>query len=969
MPRNSSGIYTLPDGNPVVPGTIIESTWANTTMDDIGEALTASLPRNGTAPMLGPLTLSAAPITQARQAATKEYVDQFVAYSSGMPIGAIVPYAAATGPNGWLKCNGQLVSRTAYADLFAIIGTIYGAGDGVLTFAVPDLRAEFIRGFTAGHTLGQHYPWVLGGHTHSVTDPMHAHSTVGHRHALSTDPHAHTVTDPGHTHQFEFTAMNGTSPGAGSFSVGSSAQQAVTQSATGLTVNSNPSVSGLTDWQAPNTNASASGITVNATTGVENAPQHMAMDYYIKAIQDSSSAVVPTGSGQRFLGYFSAAAGELPQAVYPTFTFEPGDTYEISVSGSIYVYNPTTLVGSTTVVAVGDSITWVDSASTDPSGWYRTLAATAATSASAVTFIPSGTVSATNVQAAIQEVALEANKGLDLTSVKDFGAVGDGVADDTAAIQAAIDSLQSTTGGQVWLPPGDYKITSNLLISWPTVGGKVHKTTLVGSGINVSNILDYRPGDPTGGAVSIDFSAWGSGGVDTRYFTLDIGNFSLIKMVNATTVNPGTGVYTLGTGNGVYLNLVVMLGQIRGISMRGYYNSVKAIDTLNASYRTINAQDCFIGIESTPGAFTQPNILTVDKSVFAACASWGVYTKDGSPINVMNSTFQACGRMGYASGAIGYEGGSVYTVGMNVTGCYFEHNRGAADILLLDPSGVTEVATNTILGCMFMRLDSAFYTTNCINVYNSLSTARVTTNVIGCGFSQDGSYVPNAARKYIIADGDTTGVKIPALGNMYESATEEPTQTIELAPVKNFAWGAYSIPAPAGATNTFLRNDGTWATPAGGGSGVQQLGGVRKTTASTAITLGAPFVSIIGYDTNAYTTPVGITTDLVNGSITLSKAGNYDLTANLLVTYTIDAAANRAFGVRVIDAIDSTVIASTTVYAAQYTGGTSVGFGIPVTIAAGRVGHPLIMQIGNGSAFTNFVIGSATLSATSVGPI
>ena len=57
MPRNSSGIYTLPSGNPVLPDTIIDVDWANPTMLDIGNALTLSLPRNGSAGMNGPLVL------------------------------------------------------------------------------------------------------------------------------------------------------------------------------------------------------------------------------------------------------------------------------------------------------------------------------------------------------------------------------------------------------------------------------------------------------------------------------------------------------------------------------------------------------------------------------------------------------------------------------------------------------------------------------------------------------------------------------------------------------------------------------------------------------------------------------------------------------------------------------------------------------------------------------------------------
>ena len=63
------------------------------------------------------------------------------------PTGSVYTFAGATVPTGWLKCNGALLSRTTYAALFAVIGTTYGAGDGSTTFALPDLRGEFVRGF------------------------------------------------------------------------------------------------------------------------------------------------------------------------------------------------------------------------------------------------------------------------------------------------------------------------------------------------------------------------------------------------------------------------------------------------------------------------------------------------------------------------------------------------------------------------------------------------------------------------------------------------------------------------------------------------------------------------------------------------------------------------------------------------------------------------------------------------------
>ena len=66
------------------------------------------------------------------------------------PAGAVIAFAANTPPSGWVECNGAALSRTAYADLFTAISTVYGAGDGATTFNLPDLRGEFIRGFDNG---------------------------------------------------------------------------------------------------------------------------------------------------------------------------------------------------------------------------------------------------------------------------------------------------------------------------------------------------------------------------------------------------------------------------------------------------------------------------------------------------------------------------------------------------------------------------------------------------------------------------------------------------------------------------------------------------------------------------------------------------------------------------------------------------------------------------------------------------
>lgn len=84
MPRNGQGIYTLPVGNPVITGTTITSTWGNTTMQDIANALTGSVASDGQTTMTGPLNMGSNRINNVdnpvlpQDAATMDYVDTAV---------------------------------------------------------------------------------------------------------------------------------------------------------------------------------------------------------------------------------------------------------------------------------------------------------------------------------------------------------------------------------------------------------------------------------------------------------------------------------------------------------------------------------------------------------------------------------------------------------------------------------------------------------------------------------------------------------------------------------------------------------------------------------------------------------------------------------------------------------------------------------------------------------------------------
>lgn len=68
--------------------------------------------------------------------------------NSNGAIGEIKYFAFNTPPDGYLVCNGAEISRETYADLFAVIGTTYGAGDSSTTFTLPNLIDKFAQGST-----------------------------------------------------------------------------------------------------------------------------------------------------------------------------------------------------------------------------------------------------------------------------------------------------------------------------------------------------------------------------------------------------------------------------------------------------------------------------------------------------------------------------------------------------------------------------------------------------------------------------------------------------------------------------------------------------------------------------------------------------------------------------------------------------------------------------------------------------
>jgi microcystin-dependent protein len=147
-------------------------------------------------------------------------VGDYVPVISGgvIPAGAVMWFCSTRPPEGYLLCDGSQVLRAQYAQLFRAIGTVYGEGDGVLTFNLPDLVGKFVRGWGPVSPLDptrEFGSYQLDGvgdhthglqpieHTHGITDPGHIHGVTdpGHKHEIIDFGHNHTVTDPGHKHR------------------------------------------------------------------------------------------------------------------------------------------------------------------------------------------------------------------------------------------------------------------------------------------------------------------------------------------------------------------------------------------------------------------------------------------------------------------------------------------------------------------------------------------------------------------------------------------------------------------------------------------------------------------------------------------------------------------------------------------------------------------------------------------------
>lgn len=203
MPIDSGGNISRPGPIPVNGQTALAE-HVNTPVDDLYAAVNEFPFLDGRKTWRGNQDLNGYRFTNAEDAqspqdyVTLQQMQDAIAAIATIPTGVLLPLTSLVVPTGWLVVNGQTVSRTTYAALWAhaqASGMLaptegaktagqFGPGNGVGTFSLPNLYADggyFIRALTAGRTIGNVQADTVGPHPHPASFsgnavPNHTHT-------------------------------------------------------------------------------------------------------------------------------------------------------------------------------------------------------------------------------------------------------------------------------------------------------------------------------------------------------------------------------------------------------------------------------------------------------------------------------------------------------------------------------------------------------------------------------------------------------------------------------------------------------------------------------------------------------------------------------------------------------------------------------------------------------------------------
>jgi len=403
----------------------------------------------------------------------------------------------------------------------------------------------------------------------------------------------------------------------------------------------------------------------------------------------------------------------------------------------------------------------------------------------------------------------------DVVSVKDFGAVGDGVTDDTAAIQAALSSLE-LVGGVLHFPSGIYKTTSTLTLDLSNYNSEALKNgvCIKGDGDNNTILTGTFSGillDITGGTVGVEL-----------HLHMQI-----------------EGIRFRGSSvtDGLHMTLNAF-SSINHCSFFGFNYAIQFEDTLSTRLFDCRFRFNKYGIKCNEAvAKSNPNAINLYGCHFGSNTEAGLVLENPALVTLFGGSVEGCGISGTGptrAGIYVLGGGNAGGVGLACYGVYFENNGGVADIWV---SQRNVPVTHTIHSCCFNRAGSTNYPDNNIRLDQDPTDAYVALNIKECSFRGFGTYTPDATRPYIKTFASGT-YKINLGDNYFDSELEAP-KGIQVGSTYCYFNGNVATPTLGSASEGF-------ATITKAGTGIYDLT-FKETRGTTSYPVFAQVFGLIGY--------------------------------------------------------------------------------------------------------------------------
>ena len=348
------------------------------------------------------------------------------------------------------------------------------------------------------------------------------------------------------------------------------------------------------------------------------------------------------------------------------------------------------------------------------------------------------------------------DKMQDLVSVKDFGAVGDGVADDTTAIQAGID-LACQYGGNVYLPAGTYKISSALVFSMNSgTTDPVKRPSMCGDGMGATTIYQSAnangievigyDANPAGYCLFQDFTLYGYQKNKLGFALKDI---AFVTIDNVYLAGWSTGLYGANVLSSTFNDLVIRFND------GGFYFEP------NAAF----------------GFYSEPNAITMSNCTVGNNDSYGGKVIGAGTFNYMGGSIEANGagtdlssaKWGLALVDVGGHVAQQSACGFIISGVYFEGNGGQAQLQVQQTVARLGV-TGVVNACSFSVLNTT-YPAQQVYLAASNSTYAFPITFEGCGWVGLNSYTPSATRPTI--NNVSNAFKLALVGcNFYSSVDQ-----------------------------------------------------------------------------------------------------------------------------------------------------------------------------------------------------